>query len=50
VVFVWPPGGDLGRLAACFLSYDLFRAGKSRGDLPEESRRRFDAWSELARY
>jgi hypothetical protein len=39
-----PPGGDLGRLAACFLIYDLFRAGKSRVDLPAGARRRFDAF------
>jgi hypothetical protein len=44
IVFVCPPGGDLGRLAACFLIYDLFRAGKSRGDLPESARCRFDAF------
>jgi hypothetical protein len=44
IVFVCPPGGDLGRLAACFLIYDLFRGGKSRGDLPAGARRRFDAF------
>jgi hypothetical protein len=44
IVFVCPPGGDLGRLAACFLIYDLFRAGKSRADLPAGARRRFDAF------
>lgn len=44
VVFVCPPGGDIGRLAACFLIYDLFRAGKSRADLPAERRLRFDAF------
>ncbi len=44
IVFVCPPGGDLGKLAACFLIYDLFRAGKSRGDLAAGARRRFDAF------
>jgi hypothetical protein len=44
IVFVCPPGGDLGKLAACFLIYDLFRAGKSRTDLPAGARRRFDAF------
>jgi hypothetical protein len=44
IVFVCPPGGDLGRLAACFLICDLFRAGKSRVDMPVEGRRRFDAF------
>jgi hypothetical protein len=44
VVFVCPPGGDIGRLAACFLIYDLFRAGKSRTDLPAGQRPRFDAF------
>ena len=33
-----------GWLAACFLIYDLFRAGKSRGDLPAGQRRRIDAF------
>jgi hypothetical protein len=44
VVFVCPPGGEIGRLVACFLIYDLFRAGRSRADLPTEQRRRFDAF------
>lgn len=44
VVFVCPPGGDIGRLAACFLIYDLFQAGKSRAGLPAGQRRRFDAF------
>jgi hypothetical protein len=44
IVFVCPPGGELGKLAACFLIYDLFRAGKSRGDLLAGARRRFDAF------
>lgn len=42
VVFVCPPGGDLGRIVNCLLVFDLFRAGRSRGDLPAEARRRFD--------
>jgi hypothetical protein len=44
VVFVCPPGGELGKLATCFLIYDLFRGGKSRGDLAAAGRRRFDAF------
>lgn len=43
VVFLCPPGGDVGRIVNCLLVYDLFRAGKSRGDLPPEQRRRYDA-------
>ncbi|MEU0489986.1 hypothetical protein ABZ249_12215 [Nocardiopsis sp. NPDC006139] len=42
VVFVCPPGGDIGRIVNCLLVYDLFRAGRSRGDMPAQSRRRFD--------
>ncbi|GAA1439006.1 hypothetical protein [Nocardiopsis tropica] len=42
VVFLCPPGGDVGRIVNCLLVYDLFRAGKSRGDVPPEQRRRYD--------
>jgi hypothetical protein len=45
VVFVCPPGqGEASRLVSCFLIYDLFRAGRSREDLPSDDRRRFDAF------
>ncbi|WP_052745613.1 hypothetical protein [Allosalinactinospora lopnorensis] len=44
VVFLCTPGGDIDRLLACFLTYDLFRAGRSRADLPPEQRIRFDAF------
>jgi hypothetical protein len=44
VVFLCPPGGDIGRLVSCFLVYDLFRAGRSRADVPPERRPRFDAF------
>ncbi|MEV6818434.1 hypothetical protein AB0M72_06735 [Nocardiopsis dassonvillei] len=42
VVFVCPPGGDIGRIVNCLLVYDLFRAGRSRGDMPAQERRRYD--------
>uniref|UniRef100_UPI0018CBFD6E hypothetical protein n=1 Tax=Nocardiopsis sp. CNT312 TaxID=1137268 RepID=UPI0018CBFD6E len=42
VVWVCPPGGDIGRVVNCLLVYDLFRAGRSRGDIPAASRRRYD--------
>lgn len=44
VVFLCPPGGDIGRLVSCFLIYDLFRAGRSRAEVPAERRRRYDAF------
>ncbi|GAA4898895.1 hypothetical protein [Streptomonospora salina] len=44
VVFLCTPGGDIGRLASCFLTYDLFRAGRSRIDVAPEGRTRFDAF------
>lgn len=44
VVFVCTPPGDIGRLVSCFLIFDLFRAGRSRVDVPPESRRRFDTF------
>ncbi len=42
VVFLCPPGGDVGRIVNCLLVFDLFRAGKSRGDVPPQQRRRYD--------
>jgi len=44
IVFLCPPGGDIGRLVSCLLIYDLFRAGRSRVDTPSDRRRRFDAY------
>ncbi|MCK9871347.1 hypothetical protein MRI28_17170 [Nocardiopsis dassonvillei] len=44
VVFVCPPGGDLGRLVNCLLVWDLFRAGRSRADIPAHDRRRYDVY------
>lgn len=44
VVFVCTPPGDIGRLVACFVIFDLFRAGRSRVDVPPRHRRRFDAF------
>lgn len=44
VVVCPPPGGLTTKLVSCFLIFDLFRAGRSRGDLPPEKRRRFDAF------
>ncbi len=42
VAFICPPGGDIGRVVNCLLVYDLFRAGRSRGDVPAQERRRYD--------
>ena len=44
IVFLCPPGGDIGKLVSCLLIYDLFRAGRSRVDTPTDRRRRFDAY------
>lgn len=45
IVMLCPPGeGEIAKLVGCFLIYDLFRAGRSRGDMPAASRRRFDAF------
>lgn len=50
IVFVCTPGsGESNKLLTSFLIYDLFRAGRSRADIPPEKRRRADAFvDELA--
>lgn len=45
IVMVCPPGaGETSKLVSCLLIYDLFRAGRSRGDAPTADRPRFDVF------
>ncbi|MDI5975483.1 ATP-binding protein [Amycolatopsis magusensis] len=50
IVFVCTTGtGETNKLITSFMIYDLFRAGRSRGDTPVDQRRRCDAFvDELA--
>ncbi|MFI6031362.1 ATP-binding protein [Amycolatopsis magusensis] len=50
IVFVCTTGtGETNKLITSFMIYDLFRAGRSRGDTPADQRRRCDAFvDELA--
>lgn len=44
VMVIPPPPGETSKLVSCMLVFDLFRAGRSRGDIPPDQRRRFDAF------
>ncbi|MBD0742992.1 ATP/GTP-binding protein [Streptomyces sp. CBMA152] len=46
VVFLCPDGSEADALVSCLLIHDLYRAGKSRQDIPHKLRRTFWAWGD----